>query len=94
MSSVYWNEECSLYFMFFYVASCESTNDDYMLMSVCGTEGTSLCEKMKEILETNSQYFACQLDGIMGSKQTPRLEALSRTVQCNVLPLTFALNIL
>ncbi|CAK6962375.1 cilia- and flagella-associated protein 46 [Scomber scombrus] len=41
-------------------------------------EGTSLCEKMKDILETNSQHFTHQLEGIMGSKQTPSLSEIEQ----------------
>lgn len=54
-----------------------------MLISVCGTEGTSLSESMKVILETHRQHFTHLWEGFMGSKQTPRLEPLSRENQCN-----------
>lgn len=51
---------------------------------------------MKEVLETHSQHFTHLWEGVIGSKQTPRLEPLSRAKQCNAecLCLVFALSTL
>lgn len=53
------------------------------LFSVCDTEGTSLSTKMKEILDTHSKHFTHLWEGFMCSKQTPRLEPLSRANESN-----------
>ncbi|XP_044228761.1 cilia- and flagella-associated protein 46 isoform X1 [Thunnus albacares] len=41
-------------------------------------EGTSLCKRMKEILETHSQHCTHLWEGIMGSKQTPSLSEIEQ----------------
>ncbi|XP_031140179.1 cilia- and flagella-associated protein 46 isoform X1 [Sander lucioperca] len=41
-------------------------------------EGTSLCTRMEEILETHSQHFTHLWEGFMGSKQTPSLSEVEQ----------------
>lgn len=36
------------------------------MLSLCNTEGTSLTEKMKNVLETHSQQFTALWEGFMG----------------------------
>ena len=47
-----------------------------MLLSVCGTDGTSLSTSMQEILGTHKKHLTPPCEGFMG-KHTPRLEPLS-----------------
>lgn len=49
---------------------------------LCGTDGTSLSTRMKEILEKHNQRFTHLWEGFLGSKQTCRLEPFSRLKQC------------
>ncbi|XP_032397492.1 cilia- and flagella-associated protein 46 isoform X2 [Etheostoma spectabile] len=41
-------------------------------------EGTSLCTRMQEFLETHSQHFTHLWEGFMGSKQTPSLSKMEQ----------------
>lgn len=62
-----------------------------MLLSVYNTEGTSLCTRMKEILESHSQHFTHLWEGFMGNKQKPRLDQI---MQWNIsLPCFFLLHL-
>lgn len=54
------------------------------LCCLCGTEGASLSTRMKEILEKHNQRFTHLWEGFMGSRQTCRLEQLSRLKQCSM----------
>lgn len=67
--------------LYFPTSHCSSLlSRRFHVMSLLLSEGTSLSTRMKEILEKHSQHL---WEGFMGSKQTPRLEMLSRLKQCS-----------
>lgn len=70
--------------LFSHMSHCSSLlSRRFHVMSLLLSEGTSLSTRMKEILEKYSQHFTHLWEGFMGSKQTPRLEMLSRLKQCS-----------